>query len=242
MPKSSDLTGKIFNRLTVIKKADIKKSNRLTWHCKCECGNEIDVITNHLTSGHTKSCGCLQKETTAKMNPAIDITNQRFGKLVALERASSRNKTTYWKCQCDCGNVCEIRTNSLKTGHTTSCGCISSKGEEKIATWLKENHIIFERQKVFNDCRDLESNYLLRFDFFINNSFLLEYDGITHFQATGSWNDEKAVKNMQKKDAIKNNWALQNKIPLYRISYNNTYSDDKLHKTLKEICLKEKLF
>ena len=59
MPKSSDLTGKIFNKLTVIKKADIKKSNRLAWHCVCECGNEVDVITNHLTSGHTGSCGCL---------------------------------------------------------------------------------------------------------------------------------------------------------------------------------------
>jgi hypothetical protein len=62
-----------------------------------------------------------------------------------------------------------------------SCGCIASKGEEKISTWLKEHNIIFERQKTFSTCRDNESNYPLKFDFFINNKFLLEYDGITHF-------------------------------------------------------------
>lgn len=240
MPKSLDLTGKIFNKLTVIKKADIKKSNRLTWHCRCECGNEIDVITNHLTSGHTKSCGCLQKQKTAEMNPAIDITNQRFGKLVALERAPSRNKHTYWKCQCDCGNICEIRTNALKTNHTMSCGCIASKGEEKISTWLKEHNIIFERQKTFFTCKDDESNYPLKFDFFINNKFLLEYDGITHFQPTGGWNDEFAVQNIQKKDKIKNEWAEQNKIPLYRISNNDIYTDDKLNQILLKLVLEYK--
>ena len=238
MPKSIDLTGKVFHWLTVTGKANIKKSNRLAWHCKCRCGNEVDVITNHLTSGHTKSCGCLQKQVTAKMNPAIDITNQRFGKLVALERAPSRNKHTYWKCQCDCGNICEITTNALTTEHTMSCGCISSRGEEKIALWLKEHNIAFERQKTFSSCRDTISNHLLRFDFFINNSFLLEYDGITHFQATGGWNNELAVKNIQIKDKTKNEWAQQNNIPLYRLTNNDIYSDEKLNQTLSQLISK----
>lgn len=175
------------------------------------------------------------------MNPAIDLTNQRFGKLIALERMPSRNKSTYWKCQCDCGNICEVRTYFLKSGHTTSCGCISSKGEEKIALWLKEHNIIFERQKTFPTCRNNESNYLLRFDFFINNKFLLEYDGITHFQPTGSWNNELAVQNMQKKDKIKNEWAEQNKIPLYRISYNEIYNENKLNQILSELILNNKI-
>ena len=54
-----DLTGKKFGELTVIKKSEIKKNNRVAWECKCSCGNSTVVITNHLTSGHTKSCGCL---------------------------------------------------------------------------------------------------------------------------------------------------------------------------------------
>ena len=79
---------------------------------------------------------------------------------------------------------------------------------------------------------------ILKFDFFIDNKFLLEYDGITHFQPTGGWNDEFAVQNIQKKDKIKNEWTEQNKIPLYRISNNDIYSDDKLNQILLKLVLK----
>lgn len=227
-----NLIGKQFGELIVIEKSSVKKSNRVAWKCKCSCGNETVVITNHLTSGHTKSCGCLQKIACGKMNPAVNITNQRFGKLIALERVPNKNGKTYWKCKCDCGNYCEVSTNALRTGHTMSCGCINSKGEEKIANWLSKNNIYFERQKSFDDCRDLNTNYLLRFDFFIDNKLLLEYDGITHFKSTGGWNDEEAVKNIQSKDQIKNEWAKSKNIPLYRINYNDIYSEEKLNNIL----------
>ena len=62
------------------------------------------------------------------MPKALDLTNQRFGKLIALERAPKRNdKNTRWKCQCDCGNITEVRTDYLRSGHTTSCGCEKQK-------------------------------------------------------------------------------------------------------------------
>ena len=90
-----DLSGKKFGRWTVLYLTDkkTKKKERL-WHCRCECGNEKDVATYFLTSGQSKSCGCLQKESAAQLckNTAIDITGQRFGKLVALERISPKDK------------------------------------------------------------------------------------------------------------------------------------------------------
>jgi hypothetical protein len=42
------------------------------------------------------------------MPKALDITNQRFGKLVAISKAASKNGKTYWLCKCDCGNEKEI--------------------------------------------------------------------------------------------------------------------------------------
>lgn len=57
------------------------------------------------------------------MPSAIDITGQRFGKLIALSKAPSRNGKTYWLCQCDCGNQKEIQTCALRDGRTKSCGC-----------------------------------------------------------------------------------------------------------------------
>lgn len=57
------------------------------------------------------------------MPKRVDITNQRFGKLVALKRAPNIKDKTAWYCQCDCGETPIIRTNTLKSGRAKSCGC-----------------------------------------------------------------------------------------------------------------------
>ena len=62
------------------------------------------------------------------MPKALDLTNQKFGKLLAISKAPKRNdKYTRWICQCDCGNQIEVRTDYLRNGHTTSCGCIKEQ-------------------------------------------------------------------------------------------------------------------
>lgn len=53
-----DLTGMKFGRLTVIERAE-NRNNRVHWNCICECGNTCSVMSKHLISGHTRSCGCL---------------------------------------------------------------------------------------------------------------------------------------------------------------------------------------
>lgn len=57
----NDLTGKRFGRLTVIKRAT-PKGQKVRWLCRCDCGSIKDVGAFELTSGNTKSCGCLQNE------------------------------------------------------------------------------------------------------------------------------------------------------------------------------------
>lgn len=61
---SYDLTGKTYNRLTVIERASPpKKGAEIQWRCLCICG-EITVVRSYLLrTGHTKSCGCLQRES-----------------------------------------------------------------------------------------------------------------------------------------------------------------------------------
>ncbi len=53
-----------------------------------------------------------------------NLANQRFGKLVAIERADNRRKRTFWRCQCDCGVICDKATKELLNGDTRSCGCL----------------------------------------------------------------------------------------------------------------------
>ena len=62
-----DLTGKTFNRLTVLRYYGKNKQNRSLWECKCECGNIKVIAGTALTRGDIKSCGCLAKETAAKI-------------------------------------------------------------------------------------------------------------------------------------------------------------------------------
>ena len=61
--------------------------------------------------------------------PIIDLTDRRFGKLVVLSRADNHrtpNGRTHvmWNCKCDCGRLTTIKADSLRNGHTKSCGCL----------------------------------------------------------------------------------------------------------------------
>lgn len=65
------------------------------------------------------------------MKKLVDLTNQRFGMLIALKRVQSKNGHTYWLCQCDCGNQKEIQTSHLTCGTVQSCGCQKVKNFNK---------------------------------------------------------------------------------------------------------------
>ena len=52
-----------------------------------------------------------------------DMTGRRFGMLVVLGLSHIHNKTSYWLCKCDCGNIKAVSRSSLTSGDTISCGC-----------------------------------------------------------------------------------------------------------------------
>jgi 5-methylcytosine-specific restriction endonuclease McrA len=54
----------------------------------------------------------------------IDLTGQRFGRLIAERRANNGAKGSLWACRCDCGGEITCRIDSLTTGNTQSCGCL----------------------------------------------------------------------------------------------------------------------
>lgn len=59
-----DLTGKTYNRLTVIRPVIV--NGKTKWECKCSCGKTTVVNGHKLINGKTKSCGCLQAEAAAE--------------------------------------------------------------------------------------------------------------------------------------------------------------------------------
>lgn len=140
MYKVKDLTGQKFGRLTVIERDTSAKKGRSKWICKCDCGKTISVYKNHLTSGHTSSCGCAKAGVNLK-----DITGQRFGRLVALERTDQKSGNVYiYKCHCDCGKICYVSGAHLRSGDTVSCGCYASDIHQKSFSTAKK-----ERKKSY---------------------------------------------------------------------------------------------
>lgn len=63
----------------------------------------------------------------SKMPYFIDLTGQRFGCLTVLGYKGPHGKHSYWYCRCDCGAITSPASNSLRTGHTQSCGCQVAK-------------------------------------------------------------------------------------------------------------------
>jgi hypothetical protein len=58
------------------------------------------------------------------MNAPLDLTGQRYGRLVAISRAPNRGRRTYWLFKCDCGNEKEIGIESVRSGSVESCKCL----------------------------------------------------------------------------------------------------------------------
>lgn len=55
----------------------------------------------------------------------VDLTGQRFGRLVALRPVGqAKNGNALWLCQCDCGNRCVSEGYRMRRGVTKSCGCL----------------------------------------------------------------------------------------------------------------------
>lgn len=68
------------------------------------------------------------------MNKVHDLTGQRFGRLSVIGISDTNTRKTYWVCQCDCGNVKEVRSDSLLCGAITSCGCRKKEQDRKNLT------------------------------------------------------------------------------------------------------------
>jgi hypothetical protein len=120
--KYTDLTGKIFGRLLVIKAGSDGK-----WECECSCGKRVTISAGHLNSGSRTSCGCKNR---------FDLVGKRFGRLLVesldVNRVyKSKNTGRHWSCRCDCGKIVSVMTSSLMRGSTLSCGCYNSDASSK---------------------------------------------------------------------------------------------------------------
>lgn len=214
--QKKDLSGQRFGKLTVLSRDPDNSSKYL---CRCQCGKITSVFQSHLIRGNTKSCGQSSCQDFSKS--IIDISGQKFGKLTAIKMDKHiSGQSIRWICKCDCGKEKSILKAHLLSGKIKSCGCgPKSWGEKIISYLLVENNIPFETEYSFSNCYHKDKNKPLRFDFFVNNSYVIEFDGRQHFMENSWSSSSEKLKDLQVRDQIKNKYCLKNNIPIIRIPY-----------------------
>lgn len=219
-----NVVGKKFGRLTAIE-AMWSDNEKDKVKCVCDCGKTVILSRGDVTTGHTLSCGCLQKQRVRECNFKDDSGYvSDFGvKIIKPYKRNDRNQLL-WECEC---GLCKTHFYELparvKNNHIRSCGClVASSLEIYIARLLDENHITYDSQYTFDDLVT-SKGYKLRFDFAILKDgevfYLIEYDGAQHYTSISHFGGDKKLKLQQKYDKMKDNYCYNHNIPLLRIPY-----------------------
>jgi very-short-patch-repair endonuclease len=138
------------------------------------------------------------------------MIGQKIGRWTVIGRGktTTASRQIKWICECDCDKHTqrEIAGVELRRGTTLSCGCLrESHGEYKISKLLTDAKIPFESEKKFDTCI-LPSGIKARFDFWVNNEYIIEFDGKQHFLELKDYFQEPLTE-IQKRDTYKNLWC-----------------------------------
>ena len=211
--KAEDLTNFVpVNNLIPI--CRVKKTRRPTWACQCKVCKQYKVSTaSQIKNANAPGC----------CGNVKNIIGQRFGKLIVLQQSKKRRgRNVFWTCRCDCGNICEVCSSELLNGDTQSCGCLSrnnsSHGELKIIQLLKDANISFITQKRITTGQSYKFvDFCVNYN---NQEYFIEYDGKQHFLENCHFGDEnETLETIQRRDKEKNQYCIDNNIPLIRIPY-----------------------
>lgn len=239
--KRQNLIGQTFGDWIVISKdSNPRNDNHIYYICQCKKCHKQKSIRSTILRKNPPICNCLDQDNIRIKN----LTGQHFGRWTVLYMSQNQNgHHIKWHCRCSCEKHTQRNIDgvSLRRGLSLSCGCLTqSRGEAKIASLLKKNNIPFQQEKTFKNCIFPDSKWPARFDFYVNQSYLIEFDGKQHFEQINN-SQWSGLKYNQEHDEFKNNWCIQNNITLIRIPYyryNNLSIEDLLDKTSKYIYFK----
>lgn len=218
------------NGCQLITKTYINATTNMEFICKC--GEHFNTTWNKFVSRgkrHCSKCGYkirsgkttkTQQEFLKEVSDLVDDEYTVLGKYVnSGENIKIKHN--------ECGYEFEvIAHNFLRCPSCPKCTEITSKGSRRVREYLEDNKIKYIEEYTFKDCIYKSK---LRFDFVLFNNdnkiiHAIEYDGEQHFKPInfGGMSDEDAeieYLKTKKRDSIKNEYCINNNIPLTRIAY-----------------------
>lgn len=141
--RACDLSNQRFGCLKVTYRSGSDRHGKPLWSCECDCGNVVSVRAAFLKRGQrfcSKQCPHYREQLQ------VDITGQRFGKLVALGRTGMAGAgKAIWHFQCDCGGERKLLSDNVTSGNTQSCGCVGiasriTHGKSQTLEYHREAH------------------------------------------------------------------------------------------------------
>lgn len=203
---------------------------------KCKkCGKIYESKAQDLLNGHScKDCS-IKKITQNRIkshNWFIENLmkyNPNYDNIEILNQYSGTNNLI--KCRCRiCSYVWQTKANNLidKRGGTGCPICKQSKGELAICNYLKENNIIFERQKEFPNLIG-HYGFPLSYDFYIpNRNILIEVNGAQHYMPIKHFGGNRKYRIQKEHDDRKRAYANKYGYKLLEIKYTDSKCTDKI--------------
>lgn len=127
--RGKDISGRRFGKLVAIENTGRQLPCKKTyfWRCRCDCGNEVDVWASNLLNGHTKSCGCLIKETLLIRNTRHGMSGTREYRRMSAKKHKDKYRgiDSYWNfsmereikryfgCCVVCGSVDDLQIDHV---------------------------------------------------------------------------------------------------------------------------------
>lgn len=205
------------------------KSARTSILCRHNsCGHEWMVIPSDFLRGtRCPRCAGNIRKTAEEFKKEVFVL---VGSEYTFMEGYKNNRTGILCRHNSCGHKYKVTPSNFLRGRRCPV-CTSSKGEERVGDYLKNNNISFKVEHSFSDLVGVGSG-LLRFDFAVLQdselAFLIEYDGRFHFEEIF---DREDFKRIQIHDERKNQYCKDNNIPLLRIPY---WEFDNIEKILEE--------
>jgi hypothetical protein len=97
-------------------------------HCKCDCGNEKDIVLKAIMAGKTTSCGCYKLERGSE-EFCIDETGNRYGNILVIGRhGKAKDGKATWDCKCElCGDIFVTLGKNLRNNKKIACTACAHK-------------------------------------------------------------------------------------------------------------------
>lgn len=214
------------------------KNNYTKIKVRHECGFVIDRTYTSISTNDYKCPHCIKKgfyrDTEQFYKEIYDLVGDEYTFYGEYINSNTKMKVKHNIC----GHTYEVSPTKFINCNCRCPRCTSSKGEEEIMGFFTEANIPFKKEYKFKDLIGV-GGQCLRYDFALHNKedglFLIEYDGIQHFEPVRG---EELFKLTKEHDRRKDEYCKENNISLYRIPY---WRKDNLINILEDILMKEGL-